>query len=555
MLKERLIACALAVTSLFLPLAATPSLPALTEPGDADAWGYVHDGEKGVADVLVTDGFNFVRTDATGAWRMKTYAGAEFVYVIIPSGYEMGTMTDGIVRYYERIERGDSPFRADFTLNPIGDDTVFSFMVHADPQPNPLIITECFSLLSDAYKEVDSEGRRICAEEGFMPFMLTLGDVTHEIGYVEYKDVLKRIGFSVPLFSVPGNHDKELDYYGEAASRRYRATFGPLYYSFNRGKAHFIMLDNVGSTGEGGYTRELTDALLDWVEKDLSYVDRSTPVVVCGHIPFTYKASALKAYKRLLAMLEGYDTMLMSGHLHRSFGLGKYSDTIEERNHSSLSGHKWRGPVSRDGTPNGYYIYHFDGTALSWKFKPLRKDADKSLFRMYEPEWTDYMELEPSENTVIIVDAWDYDEHWKLTWSLNGVEQGEVPRFEAAFDPLAAYNYNPLEDENLRAVTSGHIFHCDVPPSGGVVEVTAVDRFGRTMSRSQQLAAGIGEVAAEPGAIGVRAVEIYDMQGRMVHVADVYPGRDALSLAGGCYIMRVLHFDGTASVEKIVITK
>lgn len=58
-------------------------LPELTEPGDADAWGYVHDGEKGIADVLVTDGFDFVRTDATGAWRMKTDPAAEFVYVVL----------------------------------------------------------------------------------------------------------------------------------------------------------------------------------------------------------------------------------------------------------------------------------------------------------------------------------------------------------------------------------------------------------------------------------------------------------------------------------------
>lgn len=553
MLTGRFISFLLAVAGFIIPVAATPSLPELTDPGDADAWGYVHDGENGVADVLVTDGFDFVRTDADGAWRMKTAPRAEFVYVIIPSGYEMATMADGIVRHYERIERGETPFRADFALNPIGDDTNFTFMVQADPQPHPLIVPECFSLLSDAYKDIADEGARIAAEEGFMPLMLMLGDVTHEIGYVEYKDVLNRIGFSVPLFSVPGNHDKELSLDGNATTLRYRETFGPLYYSFNRGKAHFIMLDNVGVTGDGGYSREMSEDEFAWVEKDLSYVDKSTPLVVCGHIPFTYKSAAKKAYKRLLTMLEGYNTMLMSGHLHRSFPLGMYSSTVEERNHTSLCGHKWRGPVARDGTPNGYYIYHFEGTELSWKFKPTKKDPDKNLFRMYEPEWTEYMDLEPSDNTVVIVDAWDYDDHWSLRWSLDGVDQGDVPRYEEAFDPLAAYNYNPLENESVRAVTSGHIFHCDVPPSGGIVEVTAIDRFGRTMSKSQQLSAGVEKLTAFPAADEVSEVKVYDMQGRMVYFADYYPEKRALPLPRGCYVMHVSYEGSTPSVEKIII--
>lgn len=535
---------------------ALPVLPELTDPGDADAWGYVHDGEKGVADVLVTDGFDIVRTDSDGAWKMKTSPRAEFVYVIIPRGYEIATHTNGISRYYERIERMEGiPCRADFALRPIGDDTDFSFLVHADPQPFPDAVPDCFSLMSEAYKDMAAEAHRIETEEGFVPLILMLGDVTHEIGYAGYKNALKGISFSVPMFPVPGNHDKELKLGGDAATNRYRETFGPLYYSFNRGNAHFLMLDNVGVTADGNYSREISADQLAWIEKDLSYVDKTTPLIVCGHIPFTRKKSDIKAYQSLLDMVEGYTTVLMSGHLHRSEALERYSDSVEERLHTSLGGDKWRASVARDGTPNGYYIYRFDGTSLSWKFKPLGKDPDKSLFRMYDPEWNQYMDFNPKEYTMVIVDVWDYDEHWSVRWSLEGVDQGDVPRFSEAYDPLAAYNFNSYSGDDARAIKSGHIFHCDVPFTGGRVEVTATDRFGRTMSKSLQLEAGMDAVVSDFGKEEIVCTEIYDMQGRMVYSGAGDPRQgDGMPLSCGCYIMRLHDALGNLSIEKIAIT-
>lgn len=424
--------------------------------------------------------------------------------------------------------------------------------MHADPQPYPDAVADCFMQMADAYKDMDAEARRIKEAEGAVPPMLLLGDVTHEIGYEGYRNSLRGIGFSVPMFAVPGNHDKELKLSGAAATQRYRDTFGPLYYSFNRGKAHFLMLDNVGVTGDGNYSREISAEELAWVEKDLSYVEKGTPLIVCGHIPFTRKKSDKKTYKPLLDLLEGYNTVLMSGHLHRSMALDRYSATVEERLHTSLGGDKWRGPVARDGTPRGYYVYHFSGTDLTWKFKPVGKDPDKNLFRMYDPEWNEYMDLDPVENvTTVVVDVWDWDENWKVTWSLDNVAQGDVPRYEEAYDPLAAYNYNSLDGESVRAVKSGHIFHCDVPLSGGEVEVVVTDRFGRTMKKSMLIEPAGAERIMED-ATAIVSTDVIDMQGRLV---GSYAGNLAhageLPLSTGCYILRLHAADGTISMKKV----
>ena len=294
---------------------------------------------------------------------------------------------------------------------------------------------------------------------------------------------------------------------------------------------------------------------MEWLKKDLSYVEKGSRVVFFTHRPMTQNASALNAYSAALDVLKDYEVLILSGHVHRSFtNYEEYAPSVRERSQVPLGGFIWRGPCTQDGVPQGYYIYHVDGTDISWKFKWLGKDADKNLFRVYEPGQFDSMTFDPDEDKTVIANVWDWDEHWTVTWSLDGVPQGEVPRYEGFRDPWAVYNYDGREEfPEWSPSETYHMFHCDVPATGSVVEISVTDRFGREASKTvtlESVSGGIESVSS--GNCGITNAEIYNAQGVKVLTVAGYPEADMLPIGSGCYIMRLHHTDGTVTIEKVI---
>ncbi len=534
-------------------------LPELPVRDDADVMGYVHDGTRGVAGVLVSDGYDFSCTDENGAYYLSANPAALMVYAVLPSGYEFSTVSDGVPAFFKALNRGGEVTRADFALNPIGDDDSFSFLVHADTQPEPYFNMQVYSDMGKAYMEMARQAAVIAGDEGFMPFNLHLGDIVYNNnsakGYGAYFSCLADAGYNVPTFATPGNHDRLyiLDY--EKSLELYRGSWGPERYSFNRGKVHFISLDNVAINKEDAFGRGIRPEALEWLKKDLSYVEKGSRVVFFTHRPMTQNASALNAYSAALDVLKDYEVLILSGHVHRSFtNYEEYAPSIRERSQVPLGGFIWRGPCTQDGVPQGYYIYHVDGTDISWKFKWLGKDADKNLFRVYEPGQFDSMTFDPDEDKTVIANVWDWDEHWTVTWSLDGVPQGEVPRYEGFRDPWAVYNYDGREEfPEWSPSETYHMFHCDVPATGSVVEINVTDRFGREASKTvtlESVSGGIESVSS--GNCGITNAEIYNAQGVKVLTVAGYPEADMLPIGSGCYIMRLHHTDGTVTIEKVI---
>lgn len=72
----------------------------------------------------------------------------------------------------------------------------------------------------------------------------------------------------------------------ETSYKTFEDTFGPSYYSFNKGNAHYIVVDNNFFIGRDyfymGYLDEKTFA---WLDQDLSYVPKGSLVFFIMHIP------------------------------------------------------------------------------------------------------------------------------------------------------------------------------------------------------------------------------------------------------------------------------
>ncbi len=534
-------------------------LPELPSKEGFDIKGYVHDGTKGVAGVAVTDGYSITTTDADGAYYLTSSPLAYFVYYTLPSGYEAGTVENGVTKFFADIDRQAGETRADFIINPIGDDENFSFIVHADTQPDEYFNSNVFTELGKAYVDMQTTANTIEAKEGFKPFNLHLGDImyhtdTQTDDYQRYLSTLKNRNYTCPIYATPGNHDRSYTANYNAAMKLYRETWGPTYHSFNRGNIHFVALDNVKPT-DGNYSRGFTTESVEWLKKDLAGIEKGSRVVFMTHRPMTRVAADVKAYTTVLDILKDYDVLMLTGHLHRpGNNFDVYDSNLKERNQTALGGYEWRSACAADGTPNGYYIYEVKGNDISWKFKWTGRDADTNLFRMYTPgQFTDNIPGAADEKTVLI-NIWDWDEDWKVTWKQDGVDMGDVERYESHLDPWASSLYdNNASRPTWKSVESYHIFHCDVPATCANVEVTVTDPFGRTVSKALDLDHIAGIETVTTATCGVETTEVYNLQGVKLITVNGYPQVDTLPVGRGCYIMVLRHTDGTVTSEKVIL--
>lgn len=142
---------------------------------------------------------------------------------------------------------------------------------------------------------------------GYRVYVMSMGDESWDAywyanSYALPQSYVEMQGLNATTFHCMGNHDNDPycpdDWLAEAAWRR---VCGPIYYSFNIGKVHYIVLDNIqylntganqGTVGERNYNKVLINEEIEWLKKDLALVsDKNTPVVVGMHAPLYERPS------------------------------------------------------------------------------------------------------------------------------------------------------------------------------------------------------------------------------------------------------------------------
>lgn len=98
--------------------------------------------------------------------------------------------------------------------------------------------------------------------------------------------------FTAPVHTGLGNHevfgvanpavDAGNAMYGK---KMYESKIGSAYSSFTHKGWKFFMLDNIKDVGRR-YVGHISAEQMEWLKKELSSTDSSTPIVVVGHIPF-----------------------------------------------------------------------------------------------------------------------------------------------------------------------------------------------------------------------------------------------------------------------------
>lgn len=438
--------------------------------------GRVACGSEGLPGVMVTDGYSCVVTDGEGRYSMELDGDARFVYISTPSGY-LPVEEKTVPQFYIPVENGRTEYNFELAKNPV-DDTHHVALVQADVQLTSMRDLDTYEgLLKDV---IDfAAGYRGKADV----FGIDLGDMVGDTPslFEPYLDVADAM--DMPVWRAIGNHD--MTYGGrtfEYSYAKFESLFGPVYYSFNKGKAHYIVLDNCFYVDRDyqyiGYIDERT---FRWIEQDLALVPADAVVFVLMHIPGnlekelawnTLQSDQTNNIAGLWELLRGHEAHILSGHTHFNWNVC-FNDSLMEHNTAAVCGIWWKAPVCMDGTPQGYGVYEVDGTDVKWTYKSMGYPVDYQLRAYPVGASKEY----PGD---IIANVWNWDEKWCVEWLENGKVMGEMTRFEG-FDPMAAEicaDKERVQYDWISPIKTPHLFRATPRNASAKIEVRVTDRFG-----------------------------------------------------------------------------
>ena len=491
---------------------------------EGNVYGTVSCNGEGLAGVLVSDGIQIVETDENGMYYLNSTKETRFVYVILPSGYEVNT--DGVLpQFYHMLSDDVNALEEkNFELYKVDNDN-FTLLVCGDMQlANRTSDLAQFDKVAMTLNEVAASKQKV--------YGLTLGDMTWEkfwlsnnYGLDEYIATMNKSFGTLPFFHTMGNHDNEYEVAGDfAKSFLYTQKIAPTYYSFNLGKVHFIVLDNMdfsdAGIGSDDYHKNITKAQLDWLVKDLSYVDKSTPVFVAMH-EVLQRPDGNEGWKETLdgkdvnlagfiEYFSGYETHVLTGHTHCLFNHTHAPNFYEHNGAGYCASWWWSGyrtpgiHIGIDGSPGGFGVWDFTGTEFKWNYRAANQSEDYQ-FRAYDMnkvkeavtmEMADnksgfkkhYDYVHDFDENMILVNVWDYDENWTVEIEEEGTPltvnkvSGRDPLHIVAL--TAPRFVHDGDDPNFTTAKWTHFFEAKASRADSEVKVTVTDRNGKVYSET-----------------------------------------------------------------------
>lgn len=433
--------------------------------------GRVRCGDRGLGEVLVTDGFSFVVTDNKGRYTLDLHERAEFVYILTPKGY-VADFSSGVPRFYLPVSAGRRAY--DFDLQPMkGDPDRFAMLTMADTQLDTEADVE--RLMTESLPDMQAT---LAQYPDVQTAGILLGDISWD-AYVrndDYKEFVRRLG--IPVYPVVGNHD--FDKYLEPAegadfAHIYKQQFGPLYYAFQLGDVYYIVLNNMEYMGHKRYRTTLEQAdQMHWLELLLNCVlQQDKQVIVAMHAPLkpSPERPMIAGGEKLKQMLMNkFHAQVISGHFHRNtntdIGAG-----ILEHNLGAVCGTWWSGNTCSDGTPNGYQVFEADGSDIRWYYKSVGHDRDYQ-FKFYPRGRV------MDRPDAVVVKVWNWDEAWRVRWYEDGQFQGDMEQFYSYDPDYLAHLNGRRAVADYTPVRADHYFSALPSDGAKVIRIEVEDRFG-----------------------------------------------------------------------------
>ena len=322
-------------------------------------------------------------------------------------------------------------------------------------------------------------------------FGIALGDILYnDLSFYDLQNsIVSQVG--IPFYNIPGNHDENYDtkndFYATETFKRY---FGPTSYSFEYGKVHFCVLDDIeylGRDEEGKvkYQGKIGERQLEWLNNDLKFVRENKLIVFNMHIPLFCREGVNPSInvvdrEKLFKIMERKKYLLvLAGHMHTiehhflDANIGWQGEKpLHQIICAAACGAWWSGtkdergiPISiqQDGTPNGYHIFKFAGTEYIEKFKPANEPENYQIQISFPRGKINSDSLQIKQ---IVVNVFDGSERSVVKCQIDNLPMISLIR-KLMKDPYYTQIYNQSKDEMeswIEPDLSTHIWSGYFPP-------------------------------------------------------------------------------------------
>lgn len=506
-------------------------------------YGIVSSAGVGVENVVVSDGAEVTVTNEKGIYQLKSAKKWGYVFISVPSGYEVPSV--GVLPQFHRALKNSADVveRADFKLEKVdGQDSYKIFMLGDMHLANRTGDLGQFAQFTSDLTDY------MTRHKGEKMYALTLGDMTwdrywysNSYYFPQYLNTVNSQIKNLQIFHTMGNHDNDFQTRSDYdAAVKYVDQICPTYYSFNIGKVHYVVMDDIdcssydGSTSRN-YVKSLSAEQLDWLAKDLSYVAKTTPVVVAMHAQVFYPTTS--GFKidhdpvntlRLFDILDGYTVRFVTGHTHKLFNVTPDAPIVDGHNFREYNSGSvcaswwWSGNltpgihIGTDGTPGGYGIWDVTGTDFQCLYKSTGW-PEEYQFRSYDLNnvhfsmadvplmpsdisasvknaYMQYVNAYPQNNdNEVLINIWN----WNSDWTLSVVDENRktLPYTEVwAYDPLhiAALSVKRFNNAGLKSTPSfitdkfTHFFKVKADDADTDLVITVKDEFGNEWTENMQ---------------------------------------------------------------------
>ncbi|QJB33722.1 PQQ-binding-like beta-propeller repeat protein [Chitinophaga oryzae] len=247
---------------------------------DGNANGKQDAAETGLPGVRVSDGLSVTITDKAGRFRLPGHARARFVFITTPAGYRTTK------EFYIPADSSRTAYEFGLLASGKAAGDKAKFVRLADTET-----TQFNNWMTEAKEYARNENA---------DFMIHTGDICYEKGMAFHAQHVNTRTMGLPVYYCIGNHDLVKGPYGEAL---YESLFGPVFYSFEAGPAHFIVTPMRYGDYQPSYTAE---DVVKWLKNDLAHADPAKPVIVFNHDLLTYDT--------LFAVRAGNDSINLNEH-------------------------------------------------------------------------------------------------------------------------------------------------------------------------------------------------------------------------------------------------
>ena len=506
-------------------------------------YGIVSSAGVGVENVVVSDGAEVTVTNEKGIYQLKSAKKWGYVFISVPSGYEVPSV--GVLPQFHRALKNSADVveRADFKLEKVdGQDSYKIFMLGDMHLANRTGDLGQFAQFTSDLTDY------MTRHKGEKMYALTLGDMTWDLYWYsnsyyfpQYLNTVNSQIKNLQIFHTMGNHDNDFQTRSDYdAAVKYVDQICPTYYSFNIGKVHYVVMDDIdcssydGSTSRN-YVKSLSAEQLDWLAKDLSHVAKTPPVVVAMHAQVFYPTTS--GFKidhdqvntlRLFDILDGYTVRFVTGHTHKLFNVTPDAPIVDGHNFREYNSGSvcaswwWSGNltpgihIGTDGTPGGYGIWDVTGTDFQCLYKSTGW-PEEYQFRSYDLNnvhfsmadvplmpsdisasvknaYMQYVNAYPQNNdNEVLINIWN----WNSDWTLSVVDKNRktLPYTEVwAYDPLhiAALSVKRFNNAGLKSTPSfitdkfTHFFKVKADDADTDLVITVKDEFGNEWTENMQ---------------------------------------------------------------------